>query len=775
MTALNTPSQVRNETRFDVYIKPFIGGGTPPEGGQLDSASNGENGWERASRLRFKKCEFAPWPSGGSAIFDRVPLDGVIEGFENGFFEFGPDDQVRVVMLHPSSETSIGPDLDVLLGEDTGIVVFEGTLQRADGSAFGANETSDEGETFHVTAFSSPEVDNEHPAHLIIGRFIAADDTPTPHLIDGQPVPCVFNADEQPNLRVDQTIVGDSGDSLRTEAALFTSEDDPEATYWTLKEALKHLIVCWMYGIKAAAGGDAQGALTRSATIEHETYQAIFGTPQDANVSRWEGLDSLLPEIDVQGLGVFDAIDRVCRAGGYRCSVLPIMGRKVPEAAHIDRLYQLRIWREGAGPQNQLLLQNRVDAANDGTADQLMSANNVSTVTVLRDTSRVRNSVIVCGRVLIETTVELKPLFSPDDIAAPVSTVSTREQALPSGLEGDPYHQRHVEGGRLYGDYKHVGRMWGLDETGTFYRNSLGYSGSSPYGHDDGGFDWLGHLGIDGGQGDGLTAARVGNGVTAPIRWSKRVRRPRVLTRPESIANGQSFRVDVSEDGGASWHELPQGTASLLTEGYFGIMLRAKNLAVINRLWFARSASKREASQPQESWWALLTDDPPLLRFRLTCLILADHSTRYDLPIDDGAATRTPRGIRVDTDITEVWQSPSSVLGDKTWMRLDHGGFTSSTVGADRTNNLKNLAERVQDERGQMRWSVAADHWHMDPSRITVGDVITGIGGRNLDFDRFSAASGKTRYPSVVSLSIEGHPVQNINYDIGDEAVRRGI
>lgn len=769
MTALITPSQTLPQATFDVYIKPFDGSGTPDAGGVLDSASKGDNGWTLFNNLRAGKVRFASWPSSGIAGMDLVAPDGSVHPFELGLFEFQPDDQVRIIMHPPTEGTTFAPDLDLTGQEDTGIVIFDGTLQRAAFNVKGATDKADEFERFNLIAVDAPSIDNLHPDHLVRGRFYADDDTPTPVILDGPSVPCVFNAGEMPNMLPNATVSVGGGD-LTITSNLFTNDNDVSATYWTLKEALKHLITCWLFGIDQAAGGDAQGDLDRSATIEPETFDALFASPGGDNPARWAGLDDLLPETDVQGLGVFDAIDRVCRAGGYRSAVLPPMGRSLPDGSSVDRLYLLRIWREGAGPLNELRLQDREFISGGQSAEDLLANNTVSAMRGIRDTSGVRNSISAVGRTLVETTVQLKPMWKPGDMATPAGTFGEREQAVPIDQSGDPYHSQHVKGGATSEDYWHVGRMWGLDETGAFKSSSLGYS-TGDYAHPDGGFDWLAQLQITGS--DNFTAARTANGVTTPVRMSKRMRRPLKLSRPEAVSINQAFRLDVSENGGTSWHQLPSSAASLLTDGYFGIMLRADNLATVNRETFGAS-TKNKTPLAAESWWGLLATGTNL-RFRITCLVELDVAARFDAPIDAGAWTRTPAAALIEKGVTEVWQAPSSVIGDQTWKRLDDNVIAASAAGADRTDNLKDLAERTRDKLGQMRYSITVAHWLMDPSLYAVGDVIQGVAGRNVGFGLFNANTGETRFPSVVTMTIDAYPAQNIILDITDEAARRGV
>lgn len=757
MSQTPTKPRVTTQASFSVYSKaPGVNG--VAEAGILDSAPDGDNGWEAADNLRVKEIRLAAWPKSGTASFDRIPADGVIDAFELGLFDYGPDDQVRVIMQPHSLADHTDP-----------VVVFEGMLQRASFNVTNATDRRDESETVSFTAVDAPSIDNESPEHLIRGRFLASGDPVEPVLIDGLAMPCVFNAGSLPNMLDGSTVDAEAGDLTLVSCNLFTPDADHRATYWTLADALKHLIVCWLYGIDSAANGDAQGALKRSVTIDNDTYVALFtlGTP---DADRWIDLQTVLPQVSVQGLGVFDAIDRVCRAAGYRSATLLPMGRDL--GGTIDRQYQLRIWPEGAGPENTLKLLNRSTVSDSLTADQLLAGNNFVRLSGLRDTARLRNHIIVTGRLLIETTVQLKPLWKPADVDnLGGETISVWHQAMPVGQDGDTYHQKHDARGNQFASFGHVGRIWGIDSTGAFEANSLGYS-TGPYAHPAGGFDWLTHLGIDGQ--DDLTAARTANHVTDPIRFATRTRRPLRLTRVESVQIDQSYRIDVSEDGGTTWYELPQSVASVLTGDYFGIRLNVKNLAAVNRHSFGEDGTGA-AAEPAESWWALMTQSTPDLRFRLTCLIEADSAARYDAKNDAVYFSEVDRASRIDTGITEVWQSPSSVLGDETWARINNRGIVQSAAGVNRTSNLRDLAERVREDRGQVRFSIAAEHWLMDPTIFGVGDVITGVQGRNLDFDRFAPGAAEARHPSIIGMTIAAYPSQNISIDIGDEAARRGV
>ncbi|MEM6258034.1 MAG: hypothetical protein AAGI37_06935 [Planctomycetota bacterium] len=774
MTQLSVPTRSTNPARFEVYTKPL--GNEAAEGGIVESTIGGDAGWQYEPRLAFIRSNYRSLPGSSNAVLRVVPTGGVIEPFEETLALGQIDLQVRVVLFPRFAGTSFGPDTTGT--EANGLLVFDGVIQRNAFNARGAENrpgqpARPEDEGGSVIAVDAPSMDNHRPEHLVTGRWVNDHRSggTTPVHVDGLSVASVFNANGKPNRGPTFAVEAESGELTNVNAALFTADGDELAGYWTVKEALGHLIVCWLYGIKDTFGGDAQGALARSATLDKQTYDAIFGpTPDDPQFS---GLDAILPEVNVHALGVYNAIERICRFAGFRCSNLPALGRAAEEGAVYDRLHLLRVWRAGSGRENELRLTARDQVNPAAKADEEMADNNVTMLSGIRDAANLVNHVSVAGRTLVEVTVPLKPMWPPDEVDnLGGETISSRQQSQPTGQTGDTYYRRHVANGADFNDYAHVGRRWGIDETGVYYNNSsLGYV-TGNYAHQQGGFDWLSELAIDGT--DAISLARVANGVTDPVRQLRRPHRPLPLSRPETLFRGQAFLLEVSEDSGTTWSELPQSAARLLTDGTFGVMLTAANLAMVNRKTFG-AASEHAVAVPAESWWALFNSG--VLRFRLTCLVELDAAARYDIPRDAESASLYPRAQRIDTGYTEVWQSPDSSLGNDAWTRLDDGGLVASSVGADRTVNLRDVAQRAHDELGQVRWSVTIeDRLRLDPSQFQIGDRMTGIAGRDIDFDSASPGSAEPSYPSITSLTLVGLPEdsQRLVADIGSEAMRRG-
>lgn len=775
MTALATPDRALNTAEFDIDVRA-VRSGTPPELGLLGDSSTG---WSADYELLFHKLKFAAWPNTGHARLGYISLAGTFEPVEENLLNrYWVDDQVRITMFPPtfSSGAPIGVGTGTAGGDGDaggvaeadasgGVVIFEGAMQRQSFSIRATGDRDDEDTT--IVAIDAPTLDNLDPAHLVRGRWVQdpADAAGTPLIIDGPFVPAVFNSGGRPNMMPTDPMTAHDG-GIGLSAQLFTFDGDHRAEFWTPRKAIVSILTMWLYGHSTASGT----AKTRSATLEVLTAQALLDDTM--NAGRWNGLDAILPEVSVQGLGVFDALNKVCRAAGFQMSVTPPLGRRpaeVEDAAAIDRLYQVRLWRVGNGPDGSVRLQARPahDAASLSAAAEL-KANNTDTLTGLADAVPTRNHVIATGPVLVETTVELKPYWASGDVDG--GSVVRRLQMMVPGNTTEQYHSRHVIGGDEFEDYGHVGRLWGVDCTGQFRSAGLGYTTPAAYAHDADGFDWLAHLEIDGA--DDLTVERTANGVTDPIAWTKRPRRPMPLTRPGLEHLERPYLLEVSEDGGSAWTVLPATAFDVLQDSFAIKIKDTHNLANVNADFFVNNAAPPEVSA---SWWGLIKTNN--LRFRLTCLIEADHAQRFDATRQTGSGTLYTKATQVRSSAVTVYASPSSTLHNSaSWAKIDDGGFGASTAGADREQLLQDLAERTRDERELIRLALSGATWLMDPAMVQVGDRVTSIEGRDLPLHQTSS-SGEQRSPSVVSVTITGAPEgsQGISYDLSDESMRRGV
>ncbi len=721
------------------------------------NAINGEiTNWVFDPRLRCQDIIHRAGPNVGDARFRFVPDAGVVTPIETIAADYHPDTQVRVEVW--PYESTLGADTGV---EDIGLVVFEGMLERQALRAGVAGGRDREDADF--VALAMPWIDHRAAEHLITGRWVYVPGGGWDR-VESPLVPAAFNYRGRGNMDGDDghrlTAAGVAA-SVQLTARPFTHDDDPDGRYWTVREALRSLLAQWLYGV------DPNSPKNRMTGVEAETMTALTGTD---NTGRWQGLDDVLPETDVSGLRLFEAIDAVCRAAGFEFAVVPApaindadLGANAtgPE----DRRYLLRVWRRHAGPVTDLRLPKRgAFPANAATAAEAADVNRLH---LLRDNTGVINHVFSRGRVLIEAGVELKPLWSPDDLDTDPVVVTHQ---LPVGVVTDTYHDRHVRGGSQFDTYGHVGRLWGIDCTGA---DAANYYTSGYYQHDAAGFDWLAFLGIDGN--DPLTAERTARGLDAqadPIIWTHRVRRPLPLRRGDRADDGRRYRLEVSENAGSSWTDITDLVTFTVLSDAFGIRLTSvPNLASVN----AASLASGTTPDVTASWYALIKSGQSL-RFRLTCLVEADHAAIYRADRQDTSATAYLRGELVDVDLDEVWSHASSRLNTAgTWQKIAPAPGSPS----DATDVIRSAAERLRDAREGARWSVGADSFLLRPDRYLIGDRVRSIAGRDLPLGTGTGA--QQRHPVIVEVRwvLSGPDgrgtAQGTFLSLTDTALREGV
>ncbi|MEO0476444.1 MAG: hypothetical protein AAF085_10825, partial [Planctomycetota bacterium] len=209
MTQLTTPTRATHPAVFEVYLKPAAGSGAP-EGGIVESASQGDNGWAIEDRLAFSRATYRAWPGNSSALLRYVPIDGLLDPFEFSLFTGQVDDQVRVVMYPPFAGTSLAPDTT---GTENAVLIFDGNIAR---NAFGVrgDDGNGESEGGSIVLVDAPTMDNRRPEHLVTGRWVNTHPTGgvTPVLVDGLSVPCVFNAKGKPNQGDPYVIEAEAGE-----------------------------------------------------------------------------------------------------------------------------------------------------------------------------------------------------------------------------------------------------------------------------------------------------------------------------------------------------------------------------------------------------------------------------------------------------------------------------------------------------------------------------------------------------------------------------------
>ena len=769
MSAATTHPRITRATEYSIYTRP-VRSGVPTEMGKLTSASSGEDGWVFAAPLRLREVRLQQGAAPGWATFDYLSLAG-IQPIESMLGRYWADDQVRVIQ-HTSP---VGGDLlvegidedDIVPGsaEPTGLVIFEGVLSRS--SITAERSGDDEREEMSITAFAAPEIDNTHPDHTIRGRWIANPDGFANNmlLVDGPSVPPVFNAGGRANMHHLATLEASAGGMVMS-ASIFTADDDPNAKYWTVQDALLSLLVMWLFGKGAT--------LTRSVALESETFTALT-TPAPSSDDRWLGLDARMPAVNVQGLGVFDAIQAVCSAVGYGMAIMPAAGRELPDEASAapDRLYELRLWRTGSGPSTVIKMMKRETFSGVDEAE-VLARNNVSMFEGMRDAADVRNRVVAVGRTYIEATFPLKPMWNASKVDAAEVTDQHGHRAI--GAQGDSYHRQHTPDGDLYPTFGYVGRAWGLDCTGQLLDDLMGYTTPALYALSAFGFDFPGFLGIDGS--DAISLERADRNVTDPIHWTRRTRQPLPLSRPTIEKLTRGMILEVTEDAGVSWTEID--LKFRVIPGFFGIYLedqRLWNLATVNIKTFTESATQARPAD-LDNWWTLIQTEQ--FQPRLTCRIEADHATRFDAPPESKGTTLYDRMAYLPTEIEETWAAPDSFFNATSqFVKINDTGYGSVTESADRSQTLQDVAERTRDAGEGLRLSATYDTWQMTLAPWRVGDRVLGIQGRNLSLATSAggaASGGGLRYPTIVGVTLTAWPEksQGIAVDLDDTAMRRG-
>lgn len=741
---------------------------------------NGESsGWRPVGELRCLNVALLAGPRPGHATFDIVKTDLTAAAMEDVLAAYPPDTQVRVVIYPYDSAAGIDGGTDA-----QGVIVFEGVLNRTETEANNNPDGDEEGARLHAAAL--PWIDAGSKQHLITGRWVwsppADEESPgTWDVIESPLVPVTFNYRGRGNMDADdahkQTSSGLSGGELT--ARPFTHDDDPAGQPWTLREAIKSLLVMWLYGY------DEENPLDRVTGVELDLLNELeYGSASPTG--HYEGLDDVLPEVTVDpqafddGADVISAIAQVCGVAGYEMAVVLNMLLKDSD---LDRRWELRLWRRHAGPQTDLYLPKR--GRFPASAGATLKVADVHRVSVLRDTAGIVNEVIGRGRVAVEVTVPLKPLWHPDDIEAP-KTGSTFDAAPASNAmpnpHSDTYHAKHVQGGEDFGDYAYVGRAWGIDCTGAsaedFYPAGAGEDPYAPgeYAHDPEGFDWLDYLGIDGT--DAMSQERVSVGkLTDPIYWQRnRLRLAHPLTRLYAQLLGRRFVLEVTEDATAetpAWTDITNRMGFTTLDEFFGVLLTGvPNLAAVN----AATLGTDLVPAIEDSWWQKMLDED--LGFRLTCNVPADHASAYYAGRQISSGTGYSRFALLTLDAEEVWAQAGNFFNASGALTKLPGTPGTHGFGGDLVAQVKSAAVRHRDAYEGTRWACSAGAFLLRPWAWRIGDSVRGIRGRNIGFATGGGSS--LRFPEIVGvhMTLAGGPdgnAQSLQILLNDTAIREGV
>ncbi len=695
-----------------------------PVGGHIRSW---KQGWKLDERLRCERISMATGAACATAVFSHVPEGDDDQAFESILSSYSIDDQVKVV-ADPLDDELVEQD-DVDAAGDEGHVLFEGVLVKHT-TNINADERGAQ-ERVGMSAIAMPMVDNLHHDHLVRGRAFL-DASGNLQILESPNLPPIPNWLGRPNRHPDNTVTVKVGaGSYDLVAPVFGGMSDDDEV-WTIREFLAYLIAVYLVG----AGSTTYG---RHVDLDTEVAnQLSISSAQAGNrPARFEGIDELMPEVQVQGLGVYEAIERVCEAAGYACACVPLSDAQMTSAPS-DCRYQLKIWRRGSGNLVDLHLAKRGTTYGVNVRN-LHAENDVPRYNGMRDASAIRNHVYAVAPVYIEARFPLLPLWALEDVDTSM-TAQQLANATEAQIKADGAAAKHIAGGALFHEFSHVGRAWGLDCTGEFD----GYE-VSPYQHADGGFDFHGHLDLDSAAGYAKTLyeSRVSSGAgTDLVAWQKRLRHVLPCRSAEAIRRGVQWVLEVSEDAGVTWEKCDIAATSL--KRYFGVKLSVNNLARIN----AASLRTRQEAPAAASWWQKILNKT--LLFRITCCIEADHAAvgRKFTQAESSCKSYSRAQWMLASNYEECWVWPESAFNESGVYAERVSGWATQDGAASLRESPLDQAKRQFDRVAYAEMPVSVSGLLTSFTRFQLGQQVWGIRGRNVSF-----ATAVDRYPEIVGIT----------------------
>ena len=394
-------------------------------------------------------------------------------------------------------------------------------------------------------------------------------------------LPCVFNANGVPNRASTPLEVVDASGRPRR-IAIFTYDGDPDATSWSLLDALRYLL--WFRQLP-------EGPVSVSETLDLTEPGVGVEAGSPASITWPVVVQRLLVPaegLDCEATNLFKAVAQIVTAAGIHATCVTDNVNGVPQS-------RLSIWAPEDAPARSLHLawggrhgggSPRYDA-DKLTVDDVLRDNELRRLELTWDYRELVNAPLVIGGVKRwEMTVPLVPGWLPEANLDNVP-VGEREQAKALALTPDmvdflgddaelvEWFRRYHRWGDEFDAYRNVGRLWVLNEDGGF--DATQHNRNAPY-DDYRAFDF----------------SQVAGDVTRRGAWT---RRPRPMGNPISVrADGRPLAVlvEMSFDAGATWREV-YGQVSVLGDRA-GVWLGINNLTSLTpadtypedgNLWFA--------------------------------------------------------------------------------------------------------------------------------------------------------------------------------------------
>jgi len=525
-------------------------------------------------------------------------------------------------------------------------------------------------------------------------------------------LPCVFNPRSVANRAATPlTAVGSDDASRRID--LFTYDGDPNAGSWTCAQALRYLV--WFYAPR-------EGPVDINGLLDATDAMVGGGDPSaGSSAGLAERLMATCDSLVCDATNLIEALSLLADAAGVHVTV-----------DSTARGSSLRVWAVGDRPRRQLHLARggfhpdgkpRYDASALRASD-VFRANEISEAVIRWDYRRIVNAPIVLGDVkAYEMTVPLVPGWKPtanlDNVSAGGRTAAkdlalTPEQAaaLADTAAQDPWFQKHHREGSQFAENRYVARRWVLNEDGRF--DGPTFNRNAPF-DDYQPFDFS-------------TVADAT--VTRRGRWSRRSR-PLLptITRTELGAR-LGVVVEVSFDGGASWH-APQGAISVLRDPS----------AIVFEVTNPTQITPPGVDPAQQNLWYAIIDQT--FRVRVTAVVAGDERLAALPAVDESSSPTLVTTSRVIVR-PEAFRFTTR---DGTTNVLASVNADATDIDRDDSAALKQFASTIA-RRGQDRRVIASPVVPWLEQTIAIGDEIERIRGRGVSF--LTREDGATVGPVVV-------------------------
>ncbi len=520
-------------------------------------------------------------------------------------------------------------------------------------------------------------------------------------------LPCVFNMDGAGNCDPVSIEVRDAGGALR-DVYIFTEDSRSDAVAWTYAKVLRYLLHFYGWS-NCPVGVDHVFAQTESAVSLSEEGRAAFIESDPLVYALLGRPDTLV----LEATSVLESMSLISAYSGIHLTA-------ESEAVGSGVRTSWRAWSELSGPARELRLATAArDEAGLPVYDpsavsviDLFDDNNVSASSVSWDARPIAQAALVAGDVKrYEVQVELWPGWLPepelDDVEQALrSSVKTQaltdEQvaAMGESVTADAWYRKYHRNGSEFSDHWQVGRMWVLNEAGTYgasqYNRNTPFDSYAPY-------DFAS---------------------TLPGCWMRRCRRFLPITA--SFGGAERVLVEVSFDGGDNWERVE--SAYEVSPDECGIWFSATNPMAL-----ASAGADAEANL----WYALVDQS---CRIRVTALVESD-----DRLVAEASGDSAPTLFRN----AAVLYAP----GRFGFLRCLDGSAKGLGAGKE-TGSARDDTELMDDVAASMA-NVGASRgvtaravvpW-LDDS-YAIGDRIVGVRGRGLGFD--AARTPNRRHACVI-------------------------